>query len=217
MRCPQSALRALAAAAIAGAVVAGTSLASISSAMAAVYSPQQALPATTIQQFLANPAGLLTQYQNDPAGLANLTKEVRDLAASDPQTLNDLIGLLTSATPDQASAIGTGLGQAAEMAINSDPAYATQIQTAVVGARSNPALVAFTAIVGGDIKLAASTAGVGAGGSGESQTGANAPTGGIGNSTPLNLPSFASNTADSFSSPTFTPGTPGASVSQSVP
>jgi hypothetical protein len=215
MRCRQSVLRAIAAAAIAGPVLASAALAPISSATAAVYSPQQALPATTIQQFLANPAAWLAQYPS--SGGADLTKAVRDLAASDPQTLNALIGLLASATPDQASAIGTGLGQAAEMAINSDPAYATQIQTAVVGARSNPALVAFSAVVGGDIKLAAASPGVGAGGAGEAPTGANTPTGGIGNSTPLNFPSSASNTADSFPGSTFTPGTPGSSVSASGP
>jgi hypothetical protein len=190
---------------------------SMSSAMAAIYSPQQALPATTIQQFLANPAGLLTQFQNDPNAVADLTKEVRDLAASDPQTLNALIGLLSSATPEQASAIGTGLGQAAEMAINSDPAYATLIQTDVVAARSNPALVAFSAVVGGDIKLAAATGGAGVGGSGEAPTGSSAPLGGLSSSVPLNFPSSVNNTADSFASSSFVPGTPGAPVSQSVP
>jgi len=176
--------------------------------------PQQALPATTIQQFLANPAAWLAQY---PSGGVDLTKAVRDLAASDPQTLNALIGLLATANPDQASAIGTGLGQAAEMAINSDPAYAGQIQTAVIGARSNPALVAFSAVVGGDIKLAASGPGVGAGGSGEAPTGSNAPAGGISGSTLLNFPSSANNTADSFPGSNFSPGTPGSSVSASVP
>jgi hypothetical protein len=216
MRRPQSGLRAFAAAAIAGAVVAASPLASISSASAAVYSPQQALPATTIQQFLADPAALLAQYPNG-ADLTNLTKEVRDLAASDPQTLNALIGLLATANPDQASAIGKGLGQAAEMAINSDPAYAGQIQTAIIGARSNPALVAFSAIVGGDIKLAAATGGVGPGGSGEAPTGSSAPLGGVSSSLPLNFPSSANNTADSFPGSNFTPGTPGSSVSASVP
>ena len=95
-------------------------------ASAAVYSPRQALPATTIQQFLANPSSLLSQFPN--GGPLMITK-VRDLAASDPATLSALIGLLKSANPDQASAIGTALGQVALMAVNSDPAFATQIQT----------------------------------------------------------------------------------------
>ena len=118
MRYSQSVLRALTAAALAAPLVAGSIVGSVSPAAAAVYTPQQALPAPTIQQFLANPSGLLSQFPN---GGPDLAKMVRDLAASDPQTLSALIGLLRGATPEQASAIGTGLGQAAELAVNTDP------------------------------------------------------------------------------------------------
>jgi hypothetical protein len=200
-----SVTRALAAAAIVGSVLASGLWISISPVAAAIYTPQQALPASTIQQFLANPSAWLAQY---PGGGPGLSQAVIDLVASDPQTLNAIIGLLASASPDQASAIGTGLGRVAEMVINSDPVFATQIQTAVVAAANNPAVVAFSAVVGGDIKLAAATGGVGPGGSGESQTGSNTPIGGINNSIPLAFPSSVNNVADSFSSPNFTPATP---------
>ena len=134
-------------------------------ASAAVYSPRQALPADSIQQFLGNPSSLLSQFPN--GGPLMITK-VRDLAASDPATLSALIGLLKSANPDQASAIGTALGQVALMAVNSDPAFATQIQTEVAQAGNTSALVAFGAVVGGDIKLSAATGTTGgAGGGGE--------------------------------------------------
>src|SRR5581483_10627701 len=93
---------------------------------AAVYSPQQALPATTIQAFVADPSTLLSQYPN---GGPQLITQVRDLAASDPQTLSAIIGLLSRANPDQAAAIGTGLGQVALMAVRDDQDYATKIQT----------------------------------------------------------------------------------------
>jgi hypothetical protein len=196
-------------------LVAGSLVASVSTALSAVYTPQQALPSAAIQEFLGNPGSLLTQYPN---GGPQLTKAVRDLAASDPQTLSAIIGLLKTASPDQASAIGTGLGQVAELAVNSDPDYANQIQTAVVSASSDSALVAFSAVVGGDIKLAAATGGAGVGGGGEAATGPNTVGGGISGSSPLNFPSFVVNTADTFSNIAFSPGTPGTpSVSPTTP
>jgi hypothetical protein len=110
----------------------GTQVAALSGvAAAAVYSPQQVLPAQAIQQFLADPTALLAQY---PDGGAQLIARVRDLAASDPATLSALIGLLTSANQGQAAAIGTALGQVAVMAVKTDQAYAIQIQEAIAGA-----------------------------------------------------------------------------------
>jgi hypothetical protein len=197
-----------------GVAVAGFVVATVPPASAQVLSPQQALPSSTIQQFLNNPSGLLTQFPN---GGPDMIKEVRDLAASDPKTLNALIALLANANPDQAGAIGTGLGQAAELAVPVDPAYADQIQTAVIVANSNFAVVAFSAVVGGDIKLAAATGG-GGGGGGEEGTGSGGPNFGFGGGSILTLHPFATNTPDSFTIPTFTPGTPGTpSTSPSTP
>ena len=68
MRYSQSVLRALTAAALAAPLVAGSIVGSVSPAAAAVYTPQQALPAPTIQQFLANPSGLLTSVSQWWAG-----------------------------------------------------------------------------------------------------------------------------------------------------
>lgn len=197
-----------------GAVMAGLTVGA-TPAGAAVYSAQQALPASAIQQFQSNPAGFLSQY---PTGGPEMSKAVRDLVASDPQTLNTLIGLLSQANPDQASAIGTGLGQVALMAVDNDQAFATQIQTLVAQSGNTGALVAFSAVVGGDIKLAAATGGGGAGGGGEEGTGSG-PTGSSGFiGSPLNLHTFATNTGDSFTIPSFTAATPGTpSVSSSTP
>ena len=103
---------------------------------AAVYSPQQALPPPAIQDFLADPSALLKEY---PDGGAQMISRVRDLAASDPMTLNAIIGLLATANPNQSTAIGTGLGQVALMAVKSDQAYANQIQEAIArSAKAGP-------------------------------------------------------------------------------
>lgn len=194
------------------AAIAGCVVAVIPPATAAVYTPQQALPATTIQQFLAAPSTLLTQFPNGGPQMITL---VRDLAASDPLTLNALIGLLGNANPDQAAAIGSGLGQAAELAVNTDEAYATEIQSAIASAGNSNALVAYSAVVGGDIKLAAATGGGGGGGAEEGTAQTGSFFGGGGGSV-FDLHTFATNIPDSFTIPTFTPGTPGTPGTPSV-
>jgi len=182
-------------------------LASTVPATAAVYSSRQALSQEAIQSFLANPSGLLTQF---PDGGALMITRVRDLAASDPATLGALIGLLKSANPQQATAIGTALGQVALMAVATDQPFANEIQTTIAQAGNTSALAAFSAVVGGDIKLAAATGpGAGIGGGGESQTVTNPGTFGGFLSAPLNLSTAVKNTPDSFPNPTFTSSTPG--------
>jgi hypothetical protein len=114
--------------ALLGAALLCSPMAIWSTAHAAVYSPQQALPAPVIHDFLAEPNALLRQY---PEGGAQMIARVRDIAASDPTTLNAFIGLLATANPSQSTAIGTGLGQVALMAVKNDQAYANQIQEAI--------------------------------------------------------------------------------------
>lgn len=94
-----------------------------SAANAAIYSPQRALAAPIIQQFLSDPASLLGRY---PVGGPKMVAMVRDLAASDPATLKPIVDLLGVATADQATAIGSGLGQAATMAVKTDQAFANR-------------------------------------------------------------------------------------------
>jgi FecR protein len=77
------------------------------------------------------PASLLGQY---PVGGATMIARVRDLIASDPATLKPVVDLLATATENQATAIGSGLGQAAMMALKTDQALANQIQEAIVNA-----------------------------------------------------------------------------------
>ena len=187
-----------------GAAFMGAVLAATPSAMSAVYSAQKALAADTIQQFLADPAALLTQY---PTGGPQMITRVRDLAASNPATVDALLGLLTTANPDQASAIGTALGHVALMAVSNDQPFVTDLKTKVAQSGNVSAITAFSAVVGGDIKLTAATSTIGgAGGGGEAQTGGgNASTmGAVGGA--FNLTTATGNVPDSFSIVSFGSG-----------
>jgi hypothetical protein len=193
--------------------VLGLAMAFASQASAAVYSERQALSPQTVQQFISDPTSLLSQFPN--GGPMMITK-VRDLAASDPATLSALMGLLKTANPDQSTAIGTALGQVALMAINTDQAFATEIQTQIAQAGNASALVAFSAVVGGDIKLTAAGPGVGIGGGGESQTQTTSGIGGFFAGAPLTLPTSAPNTPDTFTLLSFSPGVASTSSGTSI-
>jgi hypothetical protein len=186
--------------ALCAAAVFGSLFASAPFALSAVYTPRQALPADIVHQFLANPEDLLSQF---PTGGGLLIARVKDLAASDPSTVDPILALLKRANADQASAIGTGLGQVAMMAVAQDQAFATDLQSKVAQAGNTEAIVAFSAVVGGDIKLAATGPGVGAGGGGESQTGGNSGLTGFAATSTLNLPTSVRNVPDSFPTPNF--------------
>ena len=180
-----------------GAALLGSCLAAPLPASAAVYPPGQTLPAQTVQQFLADPAALLTQY---PHGGPDMIKAVRDLAASDPGTLNALLGLISKANPEQATAIGTALGDVAKLAVTGDPNYAAQIQVGMSLANNDSALVAFNAVIGGDIQLTAVTGGAGGGGGGGPTSTIGATGFGGGPNSP-NLNTATANTADTFTLP----------------
>jgi hypothetical protein len=140
-------------------------------AYAATLSPQQ------ISQFLANPGAALTQ---NPNGGAQLVSYVRDLVLADPATLNVLMTLLTNANAAQQSAIGTGLGQAAQALVRTSPDLANQIQTALAASGVQTAIAAYS-VVTGNVAIAATGGGAGGGGGGVGgPVGNGPPTGGGG-------------------------------------
>jgi hypothetical protein len=96
---------------------------------------QQPLQITS-QQFQANPAQVLANFPN--GGPASISL-IRQLAIADQADLPLIIGLLANADPDQASAIGTGLGQAALASVATNQAYANAIQTALATANNQTA------------------------------------------------------------------------------
>jgi hypothetical protein len=128
-----------------------------------------------ISQFLANPAQVLQQYPNGGAQLISL---IRDVAVSHPEALQTITGLLSGASTDQQSAIGSGLGQAAQIVVRTNQAYANQIQQAIAGSPSEDAKVAFAGVTGNT--TIASSGGGGGGGGGGAGGGTGGPTGSTG-------------------------------------
>jgi hypothetical protein len=129
-----------------------------------------------VAQFLANPSALLT---SNPNGGGTLVSAIRNLVLADPSTLNSIISLLSTASSAQQTAIGSGLGQAAQALVRTNPTVATQIQDAVQASGVQTAMTAYAAATGNT--ETASTGGGGGGGGGVGgPTGGGAPSGGGG-------------------------------------
>src|SRR5262245_56072123 len=146
-------------------LLAATALVWAGVAQAACLSDRQALPAQTVNSFLANPGSLTQQFPNGGGGMIS---QIRDLVASNPAALPAVMGLLANANPDQKSAIGSGLGQAARLCVRGDQAFAAAIQAAITQANDRAVTVAFTAVTGEE-PLGGTGAALGGGGGGGGQ------------------------------------------------
>ncbi|HWA85973.1 MAG TPA: hypothetical protein VG710_07115, partial [Opitutus sp.] len=131
-----------------------------------------------VSQFLANPTQALQQYPNGGAQLISL---MRDVAVAHPEALSTIMSALSSANTDQQAAIGSGLGQAAQISVRTDQAYANQIQQALASSNSDAAKTAFAGVTG-DTTIGAAGGGGGGGGGGGVRGPVNSglPTGGGG-------------------------------------
>jgi hypothetical protein len=150
------------------------------------------LPASVVSTFMGNPNQLLTQF---PGAGPQLTKQVRELLASDKTTLPSLISLLKLASPDQQTAIAAGLAQAAKAYASNDPAFANQVQTEVA-ATGIPDVIKAYASIAGDTGTASTGGGGGSGGGGPNTAGA--PTGGPNFGSSNNPNTFVANTSNSL-------------------
>ena len=128
--------------------------------------------AATVDEFLANPTQVMAQYPNGGADLISL---IRDVATSHPEALSTLTGLLSSGTADQQAAVGSGMGQAYKIVLNTDQAYASQIAAAVGNSSSDSAKTAYSGATG---NVAIGSAGAGAGGGGSGGTAGGSGSGG---------------------------------------
>lgn len=138
-------------------------------AFASCLAPDKQVPAQTIADFLADPAGLLAKSENAEGGRV-LIATIRDMVASNPSTLSAVVTLLKTANSGQQTAIGTGLGQAANLCNVPDPTFATDIGTQLAQSNSTLAQTNFALVTGKQ------TGGIGGGGGGFSA-------GGVGNGT----------------------------------
>jgi hypothetical protein len=176
--------------------------------------------AGTSAAFLADTSSLLAAY---PLGGSGLVSAVRNLVVDDLKTLSSLLTLTLSATDDQKSAIGTGLGLAALILLPTNQQAANIIQTGLVSF-NDPTLLAAYAAVTGNQHLAAAGPGGGGGSSGSAETSTTpqTPGGGI-TGISLLFPNFGTkNVADVFVIPpiptftAFTPTDPPTTVGHSV-
>jgi hypothetical protein len=142
-----------------------------SMAQNAPLTPQQ------VSQFMANPSAALAA---NPNGGGRLVSYIRDLLLSDKTTLQTIIALLGTANADQQSAIGSGLGQAAQALASTDPNFASEIQRLLAESGSNLAIASYQATTG-NVQTGAAGGG-GAGGGGPTTGGAPTSGGGGGGS-----------------------------------
>jgi hypothetical protein len=140
-----------------GATVAGLLMFHPGSSMAQTspLTPQQ------VSQFMATPSSALAA---NPNGGGRLVSFVRDLLLSDKATLQSIIALLATANADQQSAIGSGLGQAAQALASTDPNFANEIQRLLAESGSNLAVASYQATTGNVQTGAAGGGGAGGGG-----------------------------------------------------
>ncbi len=122
-------------------------------ANAACFPPENRLPQNQIQSFLDNPTGILRSDSSSDA----LAEMVRNLVASDNETLPTVIKLLGSASPQQRGAIGRGLGFAAQACLGRDEIFAGQIQSAIAATGDLVAMTDFVSAGGQDTATAAIT------------------------------------------------------------
>jgi len=125
-------------------------------AQAACYNSQEQISAQTAAGFLANPPQLL---QQNPNGGSGLISHIRNLVASEPAALRQVVGLIAAANKDQLDAIGRGLAQAALVCIRVDQAFATEIQYAAAATGNDALIVAFMAATGDQPTCGASCGG----------------------------------------------------------
>jgi len=161
-----------------------------STALAATLTAQQ------ITQFKADPAAALARFPN---GGPELVSFIRDLVLTDGATLNSIMALIPTTTGDQQTAIGTGLGQAAQALVRTNPALGNQIHMLLVACGSGVcanAVLAYGAVIGNTVVGTGAAGGGGGAGSGPTVNGP--PAGGVNTGTVPAGPTFLSTPGSTF-------------------
>lgn len=163
---------------VSGAVIVALTISSLAGAAHAesCLDSAQALPASAVSAFNANPGDALSKA---PDGGGGLVGEIRDLATTDSSTLPTILGLLKTANDSQKQAIGSGLAQAAKICLPKDQSYATGIQQAIADSKDSVLQLAYASTAGDQPIGAGAGAGAGSpGASGGATGGTGVATGG---------------------------------------
>jgi hypothetical protein len=136
--------------------------------------------ADIIAKLQTNPAQIFLDASGNTLTVAALISAVRDLTVADKNALKPIVEALKLASTEEKSAIGTGLGQAAQALLKTDPPFAAEIQQALAASGDPAAILAFAAVTG-NVPIGATGGGAGgAGGAGSSAGGGGASGGGGG-------------------------------------
>jgi hypothetical protein len=136
--------------------------------------------ADIIAKLQTNPAQIFLDASGNSLTVAALISAVRDLTVADKNALKPIVEALKLASTEEKSAIGTGLGQAAQALLKTDPPFAAEIQQALAASGDSAAILAFAAVTG-NVPIGATGGGAGgAGGAGSSAGGGGASGGGGG-------------------------------------
>ena len=164
----------------------------------------------SLEAFKADPSSVLADNASSGLPLANA---IRSLAASDSDTLNQILDLANQGSSEQKAAIGAGLARAAAACTDQEPEYAAQIQVQVAGMGDAQVLAAFqttssdvaTAALGGDGQTITPAGGEGGGTGGPVNGSGTASTGSSGGSNPVQATgsSNASTSSPTNQTPTF--------------
>lgn len=136
-------------------------------------------PTERVAKLKTNPTGIFLDNDGNTLAIGALISAVRDLAIAEKTALRPIVEALKLGTKEERSAIGTGLGQAAQSVIKSDPPYAAEIQQALAEAGNQDAILAFAAVTG-NVPIGASAGGGAAGGAGGAGGGAGGSSAGSG-------------------------------------
>jgi hypothetical protein len=140
-------------------------------------SPAWAATEQQLSIFLADPGAILGA---NPNGGGKLVSTIRDLLMSDQGAmaracraankptepnciLSAIVALLRGASVEQQSAIGSGMGQAAQALTATLPIFANQVQTALAASGSDVAIASFATMTG-NVQIGANGGGGGGGG-----------------------------------------------------
>jgi hypothetical protein len=133
-----------------------------------------------IAKLQTNPAQIFLDANGNTLSVSALISAVRDLLVTDKSALKPIIEALKLASSDEKSAIGTGLGQAAQALLKTDPAFAAEIQQALAASGDSAAILAYSGVTG-NVPIGATGGGAGgAGGAGGSSGGGGGAGGGGG-------------------------------------